>query len=147
MTTEGSGIHSGVTSASACEKAAFKATWPAVPDAVAALRHAVVEHARAAGMPEEALASVRLAVSEAATNVVLHAYEGEPEPGPVHVRVERDGDFLRVTVSDDGNGMKPRPDSPGLGLGLPLIAQLAAGLEVESPPSGGTEICMRFTLV
>ena len=147
MTNDGMGTRGEVNSPSACEGQTFEGSWPAVPDAVAALRHAVVEHARGAGVPEDALAGVRLAVSEAATNVVLHAYADEPEPGPVHVRVVREDHTLRVIVRDDGRGMKPRPDSPGLGLGLPLIAQLAASLEVESPPEGGTEICMRFTLV
>ena len=78
------------------------------------------------------------------TNVVLHAYPGEP--GEVHVRVERSGRTLRVVVSDDGSGMLPRPDSPGLGLGLPLIAQLVDGLDVHRRERGGTELCMRFEL-
>ena len=147
MTDEGTSSRDEVSGASACEGRTFEGSWPAIPDAVAALRHAVVEHARGAGVPEDALARVRLAVSEAATNVVLHAYADEPEPGPVHVRIIREDHALRIIVRDDGRGMKPRPDSPGLGLGLPLIAQLAASLEVESPPQGGTEICMRFTLV
>jgi serine/threonine-protein kinase RsbW/stage II sporulation protein AB (anti-sigma F factor) len=105
-----------------------------------------VEYARRLGLAEETLQALRLAVSEAATNVVLHAYADAPAPGPVHVSVEIDEPHLRIVVSDDGGGMKPRPDSPGLGLGLPLIAQLAESFEVESPPGGGTELCMRFRL-
>ena len=122
----------------------FTGTWPAVPEAVADLRSRVVCVARKAGAPPEAVSSIKLAVSEAATNVVLHAY---PEhPGEVRVRVERSGRTLRVVVSDDGSGMLPRPDSPGLGLGLPLIAQLVDGLDVSRPERGGTELCMRFEL-
>jgi anti-sigma regulatory factor (Ser/Thr protein kinase) len=124
----------------------FTATWPAVPEAVADLRTRVVDYARQAGAPAEAISSIRLAVSEAATNVVLHAYTGSSQPGTVHLCVERDRDILRVIVSDDGAGMLPRQDSPGLGLGLPLIAQLVDGLEVGRTAGGGTSLCMRFSL-
>jgi anti-sigma regulatory factor (Ser/Thr protein kinase) len=124
----------------------FTGTWPAVPEAVADLRHEVVAFARNAGAPPEAVSSIRLAVSEAATNVVLHAYSGASGPGRVHVSIERDGPVLRIVVADEGGGMLPRPDSPGLGLGLPLIAQLVDGLEVGSSEGGGTSLCMRFRL-
>src|SRR5690349_204949 len=124
----------------------YTASWPAVPEAVADLRTRVVAFARDAGAPDDSISSIRLAVSEAATNVVLHAYAHRPEPGKVHVRVARDDDVLSVVVSDDGGGMLPRQDSPGLGLGLPLIAQLVDGLEVGPRAGGGTELCMRFEL-
>jgi len=110
---------------------------------VADLRQRVVAFARRAGAPADALPSIKLAVSEAATNVVLHAYPG-PEPGKVHVLAECSPGGLQVTVSDEGGGMLPRADSPGLGLGLPLIAQLVDGLEVGSTQGGGTSMCMRF---
>jgi serine/threonine-protein kinase RsbW/stage II sporulation protein AB (anti-sigma F factor) len=119
-------------------------SWPAVPDAVADLRRRVVSFACRAGAPAEALSSIRLAVSEAATNVVLHAYPDAP--GEVRVSVKREGRALRVVVEDDGGGMTPRPDSPGLGLGLPLIAQLVDGLEVVRRVGGGTSLCMRFEI-
>jgi serine/threonine-protein kinase RsbW len=124
----------------------FTASWPAVPEAVADLRARVVDCARQAGAAAESISSIRLAVSEAATNVVLHAYAGASHPGEVHLRVERERDVLRVVVSDDGGGMLPRQDSPGLGLGLPLIAQLVDGLEVSKTARGGTSLCMRFAL-
>src|SRR4051812_141615 len=120
-------------------------SWRAVPGAVAELRGAVVSYARDVGAPDRSLSSIKLAVSEAATNVVLHAYSLDA-PGDIHVQAERDGPTFRVWVCDDGGGMVPRPDSPGLGLGLPLIAQLVAGLEVENRPAGGTALCMRFDM-
>ncbi len=63
------------------------------------------------------------------------------------VSLERSDDCLRVYVADDGIGMVPRFDSPGLGLGIPLISRLTDGFEVRSRPEGGTELCMRFTLM
>src|SRR4051812_42266737 len=89
-------------------------SWPAVPGAVAELRAAVLAYARSVGVAETSLSPIKLAVSEAATNVVLHAYrEGA---GDVHVHAEREGGMLRVWVCDDGGGIVPRTDSPGLGL-------------------------------
>src|SRR3954462_7878712 len=73
-------------------------TWPAAPGAVADLRRHVASFARRAGAPAEAVSSIKLAVSEAATNVVLHAYPNAP--GEVRVSVKREGRTLRVDVED-----------------------------------------------
>ncbi|HWC25094.1 MAG TPA: ATP-binding protein [Solirubrobacteraceae bacterium] len=118
----------------------------AVPASVPALRGAVAEFASAAGIGEPLLTSVKLAVSEAVTNAVVHAYAGAPRPGPVHVAAWLQGDELRVEVRDDGAGMMPRLDSPGLGVGLPFIAATADVLDIDSPPRGGTRLRMTFAL-
>ncbi len=55
----------------------------ATPEAVGAIRHAVAEFASATGISGERLDGLRLAVSEAVTNVVRHAYP--TGPGQVHV--------------------------------------------------------------
>ena len=88
---------------------------------------------------------MRLAVSEAVSNVVVHGYR-ESAAGAFTVAVEWDGDRLHVTVRDAGCGMAPRMDSPGAGLGLPLIANLAEAFSVSAPPGGGTQVCMTFPL-
>lgn len=89
-----------------------------------------------------------LAVSEAVTNAVVHAFRTAEEPGSVSVTVtvvphER----IEVTVRDDGMGLAPRDDSPGLGLGLPLISTLADETEHREPADGpGFELWMRFRI-
>ena len=88
---------------------------------------------------------MRLAVSEAVSNVIVHGYR-ESGNGAFTVAVEWQGDHLQVTVRDAGCGMSPRMDSPGAGLGLPLIANLAETFSVTTPPGGGTEVCMTFPL-
>ena len=101
-----------------------------------------------AGAQRRVREAVRLAVSEAVSNVVIHSYRNKPaRPGAFTISVEWDGDELRVTVSDHGCGMAPRMDSPGAGLGLPLIANLADSFSVTEPPGGGTEVCMTFPLL
>jgi serine/threonine-protein kinase RsbW len=101
--------------------------------------------ARRAGAEDPVLDAIRLAVSEAVSNVVVHGYRDSPN-GAFTVAVEWEGDELRVTVRDDGCGMQPRADSPGAGLGLPLIANLAKSFSVAAPPGGGTEVTMTFAL-
>ena len=91
------------------------------------------------------LHAVRLAVSEAVTNVILHGYRNG-STGAFTVQIEARGDELHVLVRDDGCGMSPRTDSPGAGLGLPLIASLAGTVSVTTPPEGGTEVRMTFDL-
>jgi serine/threonine-protein kinase RsbW len=121
----------------------FEQRWDASPAAVAQIRHAVVDFAREVGLTDGLCGDIALAVTEAATNAVVHAYAGAPG-GTLTVRAERQGDGLHVCIRDDGAGVRPRPDSPGLGLGLPLIAQLTAQLELHAPEQGGTEVQMTF---
>jgi serine/threonine-protein kinase RsbW len=91
------------------------------------------------------LGDIALAVTEATTNAVLHAYRDDAA-GAVMVEARRQEDFLCLHVRDEGSGVAPRVDSPGLGLGLGLIARVSDGSDVRSPEAGGTEIVMRFNL-
>src|SRR3954452_1715837 len=124
--------------------AGWSGTWPAEIEAVPELREEVERFARQEGVDEETVYAVKLAVAEIASNAVVHGYVGRPLPGRLTVRGDRRGDTLHVTVADDGNGLRPRSDSPGLGLGLAMIAQLADGLDIDTPPGGGTVVRLRF---
>jgi serine/threonine-protein kinase RsbW len=114
---------------------------PATPLGVAAARGEVEAVARDCGMDGLALGAVKLAVNEAVTNAVVHAYA--QNEGRISVTVELVGKELAITVADTGGGLLPRADSPGLGMGLPLIAQLTERIDVRSDDDG-TEIRMWF---
>ena len=118
-------------------------SYPATPESVPRARHAVVEFAREAGVDEEQLEAVRLAASEAITNVVRHAYRPDEE-GTVHVTAALASDELWVLVGDDGHGLRARTHSPGLGLGLSLIASVAEEFAVVNRSVQGVEVRMRF---
>ena len=122
----------------------LRRSLPAIPASVPAMRAAVAEFVAAAGVVEPQLAAVKLAVSEAVTNAVMHAYLHDDEPGEVRVVTYLRGATIYVTVSDDGIGMMPRLDSPGLGVGLPFIADTADTLDIASSEGGGTELRMSF---
>jgi serine/threonine-protein kinase RsbW len=126
------------------------ATWsiPALADEVGSVRHAAVEFARAEGVPDPPLEDLRLAISEAVTNAVVHAFRTQDLPGTVTITVDVTPDQLvEAVVRDDGMGMSSRRDSPGLGLGLGLIASVADTVEQRLPPGGvGFELWMCFRL-
>jgi anti-sigma regulatory factor (Ser/Thr protein kinase) len=109
-------------------------------------RRQVVEVARETGIPDTALDGVRLAVSEAVANAVVHGYR-DGRAGDVTVLAEADDHHLRVVVTDEGCGMSPHLGSTGAGLGLPLIAELSESMLVRPARSGrGTTLCMTFHL-
>jgi len=118
---------------------------PARPENVAVVRHAFGGLAEALDVDEQALADIKLAITEACTNVVIHAYD-EDEDGALEVEAVVNDRMLTVVIRDRGRGIVPRPDSPGLGLGLPLIATLAETLELGSDSSEPTEVRMTFRL-
>lgn len=120
-------------------------SFPATPDSVGDVRHAASAFARERGADERTQQNVALAVSEAASNVVLHAYR-DGTAGDILLELRTGEDGLWIVVADRGTGIAPRTDSPGLGLGMPLIANLAEQIEVSTPAHGGTEIRMRFAL-
>jgi serine/threonine-protein kinase RsbW len=87
---------------------------------------------------------VGIVVSEAMTNVVLHAYR-DGASGRVRVRASLQDTVLTLVVADDGVGMTPNPGSPGLGVGLSLIGSLAEHMEVQR--GDGTTLVARLRLV
>ena len=107
-----------------------------------AARSAVARFARQHIRDDRTLAAIALCVSEAVSNVVIHAYRGG-KPGPAILKGWVEDSGLWVAVVDHGLGLVPRLDSPGLGMGLPLIAQATAEADVRTG-SGGTEVRMRF---
>jgi serine/threonine-protein kinase RsbW len=125
------------------EAAPLELNVQATPEVVGDVRRAVARYARERGIAD--IFELELAVSEVVTNAVLHAYVEHEAPGSVHVMAEKHvGDGFTITISDNGGGIRPRPDSPGLGLGLPLVARLAKSFEMQSPPEGGSRVCMHF---
>lgn len=113
-------------------------------ESVRRARHEVAAFAEQHGLASRA--DVALALTEAATNVVLHAYRGTEDRGIRVVACARETGLV-VVVRDYGCGMSPNPDSPGPGLGLSVIGALAAELNIERPPDGGTRVRMRFPLL
>jgi serine/threonine-protein kinase RsbW len=112
---------------------------------IAIVRHVLGSLGEAYEVPEEKLSDIRLAVTEACANVVVHAYPDDEE-GQMEVVASMEDETLTVLVRDSGCGIRPRPDSPGLGLGLSLIAALAESVRLGHGDEERTEVQMTFAL-
>ena len=119
----------------------FELELPCEPGSVTAARGAAGELAERVGAPS---ADVRLAVSEAVGNCVVHAYRGGA-PGMIRLSASVARDRLLIQVADDGIGMTPNPTGGGLGFGLSLIAKMAEDVRFDSSDSG-TTVSMSFPI-
>jgi anti-sigma regulatory factor (Ser/Thr protein kinase) len=117
---------------------------PARPEGVGVVRQALAGLADAMALDGAILADAKMAVTEACTNVVVHAY-GETD-GSLEVEMVADDESVTVIVRDHGTGIRPRAtrSESALGLGLPLIAALSDAFEVRGSPGNGTEVRMTF---
>jgi serine/threonine-protein kinase RsbW len=121
-------------------------TMPARPEGVAVVRQALAGMADALDFDATVLADMKMAVSEACTNVVVHAYEDAD--GVLEIDMLADEDSLTIRVRDYGSGIQPHArssrDVPALGLGLPLIAALTDAFELHGSSGQGTEVRLTF---
>lgn len=115
---------------------------PARPENVAVVRHVLSALADALDLPPRMVQDMRLALTEACTNVVQHAYRGGE--GPIEVVMQPAGERLHITVSDQGYGIGERGGLGGPGLGLPLISALAETVELDHAPGEGSRLSMTF---
>lgn len=119
---------------------------PAIPSSVTIVRQAIGGLADALDWNDDFEADVKLAASEACTNVVVHAYENGP--GPLDVHIWLGIDQLRVAIDDEGDGMSPSlaGRQPSLGIGLPLMVTLSDRFDLSSREDGSTRVQLRFNL-
>lgn len=112
---------------------------PARAEYVALARLALSGLADIVALPDELLADLKLALTEAVSNSVRHAYAGES--GFVSIAYELSGTALAVEVVDDGKGFDPERPAPlegeeltEGGLGIAIIRTIADEFELRSRP-------------
>jgi len=124
----------------------FRLALPAKAENVLVVRQAIAGLGEAIGLSPGRVADLKTVVTEAANNVVLHAYRDEQ--GPLEVSATPKEDEVEIEVRDYGKGFEPRPNSSGeasLGLGLPLIASLSDSFQIAGGAGGGTRTTVRFS--
>ena len=114
----------------------------AVARSVRPVRRRLVAFASEVGADRELQVRVALAVSEAATNVVMHAYHSETSR-PLRVEADFEDGELEVVVADEGTGLRPGRSS-GMGAGLGVIAETCDEFLVREREPAGVELWMRF---
>jgi len=125
--------------ASAEDCAELDLALPAEATSIKKARDALSELAERSGAPAR---DVKLAVSEAVSNAVIHGYRDGKE-GTIRVRGRVERDRLVIEVVDQGGGMRPNLDSPGLGVGISVITSLASDVRFDSSDVGVT-VAMTF---
>jgi anti-sigma regulatory factor (Ser/Thr protein kinase) len=130
------------------DRSGLRMSMPARAENVAVVRHAVAGLGERIGMDEGSIADLKTVVTEAAMNVVVHAYP-EDEDGILAVSAVPELDGLTVEVRDYGTGIRPRPSEgnrPSLRIGLTLIAALSSSFEISGGVGRGTVIRMYLPL-
>jgi serine/threonine-protein kinase RsbW len=127
----------------------IRLTIPAKPEYITLGRLALtgIARLRAEPLPAEVLGDLKLALTEACTNSVRHAYADGT--GHVEILYELHADKLVVEVADEGEGFEPPSDpSQALGadelseggLGIAIIEALADEFEIRERSEGGSSL-------
>jgi anti-sigma regulatory factor (Ser/Thr protein kinase) len=125
----------------------FEHTLLADAAALPTVRRGVTDALQRHGVNSDELrADVSLALTEALTNAILHAYPDDDTVCTIAVTVEQTAKTIVISVTDTGVGVSEPSGTRGLGLGLRLIQQLTTTWSVSSTPTTGTTITMRFPI-
>jgi len=127
-------------------------TIPAEPRWLALCRLVLSGLCQLGPVDDEALADLKLAVTEACSNSVRHAYGQDGDAGLVNLRYELSPRAVSVQVADAGHGFRFDRPIPELGpqpdeelredeMGLAIIHALVDDVAIGSGPAGrGTKI-------
>ena len=118
---------------------------------LARIRRFVEKAATALGVDPADIPDLLLAVDEAATNIIVHGYQGQE--GPIEIEVERQGDALLIRLRDAAAPFDPTaippPDlslpleeRPIGGMGIYLIHRCMDQVSHSCPPQGGNELIL-----
>jgi len=116
------------------------------------IRDFVSREARLAGIPEATVENIILAVDEACTNIIKHAYKLSPE-GEIIIKIDYDKEKFTVTIMDYGKSFEPeRVPLPDLqkyyrehrvgGLGMYLMKSLMDDVEYISVPGEYNQVLL-----
>ncbi len=125
------------------------ASYPARFENLARIIGLVTQAAEIVGLNEKATYAVQIAVDEACTNIIEHAYHGEGN-GNIECTCIPDQDKLTIILRDQGQAFDPNgiplPDTTACledrhtgGLGLYFIKKLMDKVVFEFCPSNGSQ--------
>ena len=127
-------------------------TFPGRFDSLAAISEFVSRAAEAAGLDARAVYALQMAVDEACTNIIEHAYGGEGR-GDVECTCRINNDGLTVALRDYGRPFDPTSvpqpdlhasleDRNGSGLGLYFMRHLMDEVRFECTPDSSNVLTM-----
>ncbi len=121
-------------------------------DRLIAVREFVSDAARSFGFSDEDVSKIALAVDEACTNVIKHAYRFDPAQD-ISVTVRADGSGFQVVIRDNGAQFNPSQiQTPDMreymknyrrgGLGMHLMRSLMDKVEYNIAPGKTNEVTL-----
>ncbi len=130
-----------MTSSAIGDAVTVRLTIPARAEYITLCRLALTGIARLRELSDELLADLKLALTEAASNSVRHAY-GDADVGVVEISYQLFPDRLVIEVVDEGEGFDPvaaegnADDLSEGGLGIAIIRAIADEVEIGAQPGG-----------
>jgi serine/threonine-protein kinase RsbW len=126
-------------------------TFPGRLESLEKISEFVQQVARSACLNERDVYAVQLAVDEACTNIIEHAYHGKG--GSIICSCDIDTDGLKIVLLDQASPYRPetRPDPDinlplekvqSRGLGLFLMRKMMDDVKFEASPEGGNRLTM-----
>ncbi len=117
-------------------------------DELAGVRREVERFAASAGCDEAEASRVVLAVDEALTNVIRHAYNEQPD-GEIDIDMQNDARRLHIVIRDYGLPVDPSnirsrdldDIRPG-GLGVHIISECMDSVTYQPAENGGTVLTL-----
>jgi serine/threonine-protein kinase RsbW len=130
-----------MTTSASDDAATVRLTIPARAEYITLCRLALTGIARLRELSDELLADLKLALTEAASNSVRHAY-GDKNAGVVDISYQLFSDRLVIEVTDEGEGFDPAEAEGNAaelsegGLGIAIIRAIADEVEFGVQPGG-----------
>ena len=130
-----------MTTSASGDAVTVRLTIPARAEYITLCRLALTGIARLRELSDELLADLKLALTEAASNSVRHAY-GDKDVGVVEIAYELFPDRLVIEVTDEGEGFDPAEAEGNAdelsegGLGIAIIRAIADEVEIGAQPGG-----------
>ncbi len=131
-----------MTTSTSSDGVTVRLTIPARAEYITLCRLALTGIGRLRELSDELLADLKLALTEAASNSVRHAYGETRDVGVVEISFELHSDRLVIEVTDEGEGFDPtaaKGHSDELsegGLGIAIIRAIADEVEIGVLPGG-----------
>lgn len=117
---------------------------PATAENVMLVRQTLDGAIRGLGASQRTADDMKLAVTEACSNVVKYAYT---DSGDIQIELSVDGELVLLVVSDSGNWREPATDADieQSGMGIPLMEAVSTSFELTTGDNG-TKVAMSFPL-
>lgn len=122
-------------------------SWPANPRQLSVIRHLVSGWLAPLGLDANETADLVLAVDEAVSNAIEHAYGGDDgtEDGTVELMLWTERRTLCIEVVDHGIWKAPAPKVPSRGRGIHVMRSLADSVLIHFD-GRGTRVLLRRRL-